>query len=244
VPLCHTQTVRRAILFPCALFSVLFCLLAASCSGNDEAGSGRQVFPTARPAPTIAGEVVEAPAGSVGELQVIGASTQQSHEIRALPGDDKPLLGATAPGANIGFFGDVFAAEDGVVWYRVAYESFQGWIKPQVGHQGPAMDVTEQAMAAIGATTSYPSAEALATAVGDVFASAVGAPETTLVSAVNTDGTSLSTVIVDILGLADDPQLGFRIEVSADGRTGQWLAESVLQSPLCARGVTPKGTCI
>lgn len=187
--------------------------------------------------------VIEAPADSVGDPAVIGASAQQSHEIRALPGDNQPLLGVTAPGASVGFFGDVFATEDGTVWYRVRYESFQGWIKPQVGYRGIATDVTEQAKAAIGADTPYPSAEALATAIGDVFASATGAPEATIVSKTEIESQSLSTVTVDILGLPDDAQLGYRISISADGRTGQWLTESVLQFPLCSRGVTPTGIC-
>ena len=218
-------------------------LIAASC-GADSVSTGGELPPTAAPAPTVAGEIVELEQPEVqAETVLIGVASTDTVDVHALPGIDQPLAGEVPPGTSIDPLGEAFETEDGLVWWQVRAGSIQGWIQPNIAYRGPAEDISDQALALLGAGTAFTSAEESAAAIAKTFMLDQGGTETIVVSTTESGDPVRATVTVDVLGFEDDSLLGYRLIVASSSNTG-WQPASVFQTSLCARGVSPDGLCL
>ncbi len=237
--LCHTREVPRFLV----LIATALSLLAASC-GAESVTAGGELLPTAVPAPTVAGEIIEQATPEVqAETVLIGVSSSETVAVHARPGLDQPLAGEVPPGTSIEPLGQAFETEDGLIWWQVRAGAIQGWIQPNIAYRGPAQDITEAAVARIGEGTEFASPEESAAAIAKSILIEEGAEETIVVSTVESGDPIRATVTVDVLGLQDDSVLGYRLIVASSASTG-WQPESVFQTSLCARGVSPDGLCL
>ena len=225
------------------LFTTLISLVAAAC-GAETVTTGGELLPTAAPAPTVAGEVIEIEEPEVAaETVLIGVSSTETVDVHALPGINQPLAGEVPPGTSIEPLGEAFETEDGLVWWQVRAGAIQGWIQPNIAYRGPAQDITETAQALLGDAGPYDSPEASARAVAQAIADDQGGGEVIVVSTTESGDPVRATVTVDVLGFEDDSLLGLRLIVASSASAG-WEPASIIQATLCARGVSPDGLCV
>lgn len=221
----------------------MLALVAVSC-GAETISSGGELAPTPRPAPTVAGQVIEVDEPEVAaETVFVGISIDDVVEVRALPGLDQPLAGDVSPGTAVEPMGQVFETEDGLVWWQVRAGTIQGWIQPSIAYRGPAVDMTDDVLADLDAAVTFGSAEDASAEIAQMMAEAEGASRVVVVNKTEIEGTGSTTITTDLLGLQDDSVLGYRVIIAAAGSSG-WRPASVIRAPLCARGVTPDGLCL
>ena len=225
------------------ILATVLALVGVSC-GADTVATGGELLPTPVPAPTVAGQVIELPEQEVqAEVVLIGLSSTDSVDLRALPGLDQPSAGDVPPGTSIEPLGNAFETEDGLVWWQVRAGSINGWIQPNVAYRGVTQNVTEQMLSALGPDATFGSAEEAALAVAAMLAGDQGDAEIIVVSMTEIENPPSATVTVDILGGLDDSISGTRLIVASAAATG-WQPASVIQAPLCSQGVSPEGACL
>jgi len=215
--------------------------MATSC-GGDPVTAGGELQPTPEPAPTLVGEVVEAPQSPVQtELIFVGVPSTEAIDIRALPGLDQPKAPEVPPGTPIEPLGRAFETDDGLVWWQVRAGITQGWIQPNVAFLGPAEDITDQVLGQIGADTRFPSADEAAAAVAATIAT--GEDEIVVVERVENQARLSVTVTSDLVSSGDDSVAGVRVITAVNSQDGN-RPVSVVQSLLCHRGVGSNGLCL
>lgn len=221
---------------------IVLSLFAASCSGDTIVAGGEE-RPTPVPAPTIPGEVIEVPVQEVAAQTVlIGVSADDTVDLHALPGLDQPLAGDITPGTPIEPLGNAFMTDDGLTWWQVRAGDLQGWIQPNIAYQGVSEDVTDRAIELTIADPFYPTSQVAINNISKAFAADEGAPEIVTVDLNETPGRG-GTYTVDLLGFEDDSQIGYRLVITLREEVDSWTPISVLQYPLCSRGVSPNGLC-
>lgn len=236
-------SIRCATLQPVHRFALVIALVTAlfatACSGDDNAG-GQRTLPTARPAPTIAGRVVDGFAPGVDDrVAIIGVSATQTLSMRALPGVEQPVVTEVPSTARDLFgFGEAFETPDGRLWWLVRYGNAQGWIEPGAAYLGAPNDVSVRVAGTL-ATTTYPTMEALVQDVGSQYGSDYIVVGTTPISA---NGETITTI--DVLSNGDDALAGDRIVIIANANSDEFRLTEAREIPLCARGIDDAGICV
>jgi len=240
---CHTQHVRRVFV----TLATVLSLVAMSC-GTESVTSTAELLPTPAstpaPAPTVAGVVVEIEQPEIQvEAVLIGVSSSETVMVHALPGLDQPLAGDVLAGTSIEPLGEAFETEDGLIWWQVRAGAITGWIQPNIAYRGPAQNITDQVLPTFGEQGPFDSAEDAAVAVANQIAADQASLEIVVVSTTTIENPPSATVTVDLFGFEDDSLLGLRIIVASGQATG-WQPAQIIQTTLCARGVSADGLCL
>ena len=138
------------------------------------------------------------------------------------------------------------------VWFQHQAAGLTGWSSAAYLAQfGAADDVTARVLAALGETVTDDTMDGLARRVVDVI-TADDPPSRTVVTAGAGVDEGVADIAVDLIGLADDSLLGYRLVVSATP-AGDWMAEDdpgpytlthVERTAMCRRGVSEEGLCL
>ena len=140
------------------------------------------------------------------------------------------------------------------VWHEIGAGDAAGWASDAyLTPLGAHRDMTEHAMEALGGDTTAETLEDLGLRVAGVFASTGEAQSRTVISSRPGVFEAVGDITVDVLGLTDDSERGYRIRVTADagaqGGTqvgpGPFTLRSVGVAPMCYphRGVAADGVC-
>ncbi len=210
-------------------------------------------------------------------LAVVGVAYDSALNVRDVPNGEivfrlvnvmggvrDPVIQVRPPGSN-----DVSAELDpqqGVVatgntrklpttvWHEIGAGDAAGWASDAyLTPLGAPRDMTEHAMEALGGDTTAETLEDLGLRVAGVFASTGEAQSRTVISSRPGVFEAVGDITVDVLGLTDDSERGYRIRVTADagaqGGTqvgpGPFTLRSVGVAPMCYphRGVAADGVC-
>lgn len=220
-------------------------LLGSACS-SDEASDANRIVPTPQPAPTVAGQPIEAFAPeSTDRVAVIGLAESTGLSMYALPGEDNPLLGEI-PASAEGIFGlgEAYETEDGAVWWLVRWDSLQGWVQPGLAYFGATTDITDEITGSADLVAS--SIDQLAIMAAGQYASTMAQAQTVFVASAEVSDDFAGTAIIDIVGIGNDSLAGYRLRVSGDGAVTngtEFTLTSVQRVALCSRGASADGAC-
>lgn len=205
---------------------------------------------TTEPAPTttkLAGEPIEHPYFVEGSLLgVIGVAFDDVLNVRSGPGVDQAIITTLDPHAN-----------EAVATGRARMLPASGWIEVTVGGVtgwansgffafiGPTEDITSQVGADLGEVPRAQTMLELGALVAETRASDEEGLSTIIVTAAPAVG-DVGEVTYDVLGLADDAQVGERVHVfgrpleSGEG----FELMSVEGTQLCGRGGSLESFCV
>ena len=193
---------------------------------------------------TLPGDPIDFGPAPGDRIAVVGVSHDDVLNMRAAPGTDQAIVSVLAPTST-----DLIATGSArslpeSIWYEVEVGGASGWVSSSfVAYIGDTSDLTADVVAAHG---SVPATETLSELV-DMVAAAIGSEDppsrvTVTVPAIIDD---LSEVTIDVIGLGDDAQRGWRAVIFAspiEGGEGFSL-KAVEATALCGRGLSDGGLC-
>ena len=200
---------------------------------------------TATTATSLPGEPIEIGPGDGDRVAVVGVGFDDVLNLRAAPGADQEILAELDP-----TYGDMIALGQArqlpqSIWFLVEANGVPGWVSSRfVGYIGATDDITSFVVSEVG---EIPSAETMLD-MADIVAATLASeepPSRITVTRAPTVG-DLGEVTIDIVGLGDDAQLGWRLVIFAqpvEGGGGFSLM-AVEATALCGRGVTAAGLCV
>lgn len=196
--------------------------------------------PTSVPDDELPGDAWDSGPTEGDELSVVGVAADDVLNVRTGPGVNFPVveelepLGsaeATGRGRTVG----------GAVWVEVTGAGATGWVNLRhLAYLGDVTDVTSE----LGALPSGTDLADLARAVAELRlgdTSEEVRPQVVVVDGPHVG--DLGEVTVDVVGVADDSVLGWRLHVFAQPEGVTFFVRSVEQTVLCARGVDA-GLCV
>lgn len=222
------------------LFGAL-CLFAVSCGDGDRPTVTGGPPATARPAPTIAAEIVPQQETAVQvQAVVVGVDADSLIQVHSQPGLNFPLMGEVRAGSVIEPLGQVVITEDDLVWWWVQAADVQGWTAARIAYRAPA-----QVMSFDGDVT-HASPAAAAAAITSQLSASRGPAEAVTVSTNEYEDRN-SVLITSDLVFDDGPIAGVRliIAVAPTGASAeQWRLIALTQFELCTNGINAAGTCL
>jgi hypothetical protein len=180
-------------------------------------------------------------AGAV--LPVIGVSGDDVLNVRDLPGPDGRVVAGIAPTGEATATGRARDVESGR-WVEVTVDGVTGWVSGRFVALGAGAteDVTAVVLDRHGGSVEASSMPELARLVALALTPVDTEPRVT-VAAGPVPGDP-AEITVDVLGLADDAVLGYRLRVFAVDDGGASVLRTVEATSLCGRGVTADGLCV
>lgn len=188
----------------------------------------------------LAGEPYDGPpvSGQAAELAVVGVAADDVLNVRAAPGTDQSVIATLEPlttGLQATGRGRLLPSS---IWVEVDIDGELGWVSSSfVGYVGAAVDITSEIVSETGDT---PTAETLTQLAEEIAALRSSEdPESRVVISGGPDVGDLGEVTVDVVGLGDDAQLGWRLVIFATEDEGgeSFTLKSVEAIVLCGRGV-------
>ncbi|MEM9607679.1 MAG: hypothetical protein AAGA99_09665 [Actinomycetota bacterium] len=200
---------------------------------------------TATPATTVlAGEPIELFAQSGQVWSVVGVDREDVLNVRSGPGVDADIVATLAPtAAGVVTTGRAQALSSSI-WYEVEVDGVAGWVNIAfLALPGVVTDETAAVEAALGALPVAETLVDLGTATAAVFASDEPASDV-VVSVAPTIG-DLGEITIDVMGLGDDAQVGWRLRLFAvEDEAGEFFTLRTVEAvTLCGRGVTDDLRC-
>ncbi len=226
------------------------------------------------PSETLRGEPYEFGPQSDAALFVVGVSHDEVLNVRDTPAgtvvatlDPLNLAGGRAPFVTVRDAAGTTVAESELrtaitatgqarqlpttVWYQFRAAGITGWSSAAyLAEMGAPDDFTAEARAGLGDDLATDTMEELGRRVAELLASEE--PQSRIVVTARAGvAEGVADIGLDIIGLADDSLLGYRIAVSADP-AGNWLTDDdpgpytlsfVERTAICRRGVSPGGLC-
>ena len=131
------------------------------------------------------------------------------------------------------------------IWSEITAEGFTGWVNSRfIGHLGSVDDLTSSVVAGLG---EIPVAETMLD-LGEIVARSFEGEESGFryeMSVAPTVG-DLGEVTYDVVGLADDAVLGYRLHIFGQPtESGEGFSlMSIEATAICGRGVTAEGFCV
>jgi uncharacterized protein YraI len=188
----------------------------------------------------------DGPGPRVGDhVGVVGVAFDDSLNVRTGPGIGYEIVATLPPMAtDIGVTGRTRLFPSSL-WYEIDAGGLIGWVNTSyIALLGATDDATSEIVAIHG---SIPSADTMP-ALGAIVTSYYAREEsgsTVNVTAAPSVG-SLGEITYDVVGLADDAILGYRLHVfgQQDEGAGPFSLYSVERTSLCWRGVTDDGLCV
>ena len=211
-------------------------------------GSSETTSSTTTPASSttaLAGEPID-----IGPLEgdivaVVGVEFDDVLNVRDEPGVSGTIVATAGPLTD-----DMIAAGSAwrrseSIWYEVTVSGTTGWVNSRfVAYLGSVDDVTSAVVTTLGSTPTADSMLELGRIVADTHASVDAEVESTITVTVAPTTGDLGEVTYDVIGLADDSQIGTRLHVFATpGDGGGFTLKSVESTVLCGRGVSD-GLCV
>ena len=178
-------------------------------------------------------------------VAVVGVQFGDVLNVREGPGTGYEIVTTLAPQAD-----DVIATGrhrllDSSIWNEVAANGVVGWVNSQfLGYLGGVDDLTAIVVDSLG---GIPEAETMVE-LGDIVAESFRKDEGGFrykISGAPSVG-DLGEITVDVLGLADDALLGYRLHIFGQPTAGGegFSLMSVEATSICGRGVTDDGICV
>ena len=202
---------------------------------------------TTEPAPTstsLPGDPIDFGPAAGDQIAVVGVSHDDVLNLRAAPGTDQEIVSVLAPtSTNLVATGSARSLPESI-WYEVEVGGASGWVSSSfVAYIGDTSDVTSDVVIAYG---SIPATETL-TELVDIVAAAIGSedPPSRVTVTVPAAADDLTEITVDIIGLGDDAQRGWRAVIFASPMEGGegFSLKAVEATALCGRGLSEGGLC-
>jgi len=131
------------------------------------------------------------------------------------------------------------------LWYEIDADGVVGWVNDSyIALIGATDDATSEVVATHG---SIPSADTVLDLGGIVASHFLGEESGgRIVLTVESSAGSLGEITYDVVGLADDAIMGYRLHVFGQQNegAGPFSLHSVERTSLCRRGVTVDGLCV
>ncbi len=178
-------------------------------------------------------------------LGVVGVAHDDVLNVREGPGVSYDVVAMLEPTAD-----DVVAAGrsrllSGSIWTEVVVAGTTGWVNTHyVAYLGATSDATSDTIAKIGDTPAAETMVDLGRVVAEAHASTdIDSGITVTVAPTVGD---LGEITYDVIGLADDAQVGVRLHVFGEPDAGGegFTLGTVELTLLCGRGVSEDGRCI
>ena len=134
----------------------------------------------------------------------------------------------------------------GAIWDEVVVDGVTGWVNSSyVGYMGGTEDLTRVVEDRVGEAIETETMLEMGQIVAESLASFDETGGRIVVSVAPTGG-DLGEITMDVFGLADDAQLGWRLYVfGSPAASGEgFVLKSVEGTAFCGRGVTAEGWCI
>jgi hypothetical protein len=194
---------------------------------------------------TLPGEAFDIGPAAGDVVAVVGVHFGDVLNVREGPGTQYEIVATLAPQAD-----DVVATGrhrllESSIWNEVTVEGEKGWVNSRfLGYLGGVDDLTAVVVDALG---GIPEAETMVE-MGDIVAESFRSDEGGFrykISGAPSVG-DLGEITVDVLGLADDALLGYRLHIFGQPTAGGegFSLKSVEGTALCGRGVTEDGLCV
>lgn len=194
---------------------------------------------------TLAGEPIELFAQPGQVWSVIGVDREDVLNVRAGPGTGAEIVATLAPTADGVVTTGRARLLPSSIWYEVEVDGTVGWVNIGfLGLPGVVDDLTSVVVDSLGGLPSAETLVDLAVTVAGVFAS--DEPPSEIVITVAPTIGDLGEITVDVIGLGDDAQIGWRLQLFAvEDESGEsFTLMSVEATALCGRGVTDDGLCV
>ena len=234
---------------------LVLAVIATGCS-TGTVGTAERVLPTPRPlpepttdpnvfvptvAPASAPTAVPVATSPPGEPVVF--VTDVDLDVYPQPGGQGDAIGLVLGSSQeLPILGPPFQGDDGRIWWLIRDNTLQGWVTRPLPALGAERDVLAEVSQLLG-SDPYPSADELALAVADIYASTDPPSQRSIID--QSPDSRITTVDVTLDG--DDSLAGVRLIITLTETNDAALAASdlvsVVQRPLCARGVTADGLC-
>jgi hypothetical protein len=145
---------------------------------------------------------------------------------------------------------DIAVTDDAVllpssIWYGVDADGVTGWVNSSyIALAGATHDATSEVVAMHGSIPVADTMRDLGAIVAEYFASEE--PGSRIVLTVAPSVGDLGEVVYDVVGLADDAVMGYRLRVFGQQQrgSGPFSLHSVERTSFCWRGVTDDGRCV
>jgi hypothetical protein len=145
---------------------------------------------------------------------------------------------------------DIAVTDDAVllpssIWYGVDADGVTGWVNSSyIALVGATQDATSEVVALHGSTPAADTMRELGAVVAEYFVTEE--PGSRIVLTVAPSVSALGEVVYDVVGLADDAVMGYRLRVFGQQQqgSGPFSLHSVERTSLCWRGVTDDGRCV
>lgn len=200
---------------------------------------------TTTSSPELPGDPYAGPGPQAGEaLIVVGVAFDEMLDLYSGPGDGFDVLAMLPPDAESLSAENKARLVDHTIWYEIEIDGEVGWVDAAyLALPGATDDAASEIVAVHGSIPSADTMEGLGLAVAETYAGGEGG---TITMTVAPSVGELGEVTYDVLGLADDAIIGYRLHVfgQQDGGAGPFSLHSVERAMLCWRGVTDDGLCI
>lgn len=200
-------------------------------------------LPTIAPEDELPGDPLDFGPDAGVRLGVVGVAFDDTLNLREAPGTDQTVLAEMAPvEEDITALGQTRQLPNSI-WYAVEFEGIQGWVSSAfVAQFGDTVDLTSQVVSDLGELPSADAIEELALVVA-VLLSSQEPPSRIQFTSEPAFG-DLADVFIDVVGLGDDSQAGWRLHVfGIQNQDGTFTLNSVEATILCIRGVSD-GLCL
>jgi hypothetical protein len=178
-------------------------------------------------------------------VAVVGVAHDDRLNLREGPGTGYEILATLEPLTDNVVATGRHRLLESSIWNEVAAVGLTGWVNSRfIGYLGTVDDLTSFVGNRLGGTPEAETMVALGQMVAESFRSDEGGFRM-VVSIAPTVG-DLGEITYDVVGLADDAQLGYRLHIFGqpiEGGDGFSL-KSVEAVALCGRGVTEDGLCV
>lgn len=186
---------------------------------------------------TLAGEDFDGFPVEGDVLSVVGVAHDDELNVRAGPGTDQGIVAFAAPEDD-----DVVATGrarllPSSIWYEVEVDSQVGWVGSAfVAFRGGTDDATAEFLDG-GAAPSYETMVDMAEAVAADFGS--DDPPSRIVQVVAPEVGDVAEITYDVIDIADDAVLGFRLHIFAtEDESGEsFTLRNIERTTFCTRGL-------
>jgi spore germination protein GerM len=197
-------------------------------------------------ATTLPGEAFDIGPVDGDIVGVVGVAHDDVLNLRAGPGVGYDVLLGLDPMAENLMATGRHRLLEGSIWDEVTVDGMMGWVNSSfIAYLGGVYDLTSSVQSHIGAPVATETMLEMGQVVAESLVSLDESGSRIVVSAPPSVG-DLGEITMDVIGLADDAQVGWRVHVfGAPSESGEgFVLKSVEATSLCGRGVSGDGSCV
>jgi uncharacterized protein YraI len=214
-------------------------------AGGSSPGEPRSGAGDPLPDDELPGDGFEGFAQAGDQLTVVGVAHDDVLNMRRGPGTSFAVV------TELGPVGEMVEATGRArlltrsLWYEITTGAATGWVNAGfLAYPGSVEDVTSEVIESMGEPPQGPTVMAVGRAVAEERASTDVTPRIVVAAAPAADDPG--SVTCDVVGLADDAVLGYRLRilVTPDDSGDRFTLASVEQMSLCGRGLDDEARCL